>query len=106
MTGVQTCALPIYFAPSPRSRPGGGESARRIAEIAETVQNPDADARIDLQRAMMALPEAQRAAVALCLAAGVSHGDAATLLGLPLGTVKAHVARGRATLLSMLGERP
>ena len=74
----------------------------RIAEITETVQNPDAEARLDLQRAMMALSEAQRAAVALCLAAGVSHGEAATLLGLPLGTVKAHVARGRATLLSIL----
>ena len=74
----------------------------RIAEITETVQNPDAEARLDLQKAMMALSEAQRAAVALCLAAGVSHGDAAALLGLPLGTVKAHVARGRATLLAML----
>jgi RNA polymerase sigma-70 factor (ECF subfamily) len=74
----------------------------RAAEIAETVAHPDAHARLDLQRAMMALSKAQRAAVALCLAAGVSHGDAAALLGLPLGTVKAHVTRGRAILLSTL----
>jgi hypothetical protein len=46
------------------------------------------------------------AGLSLCLASGVSHGDAAALLALPLGTVKAHVARGRATLLSILGERP
>jgi RNA polymerase sigma factor (sigma-70 family) len=77
-----------------------------VAEIAETVAAPDADARLDLQKAMMALSEPRRAAVALCLAAGVSHGDAAALLALPLGTVKAHVERGRAKLLSMLGERP
>ena len=77
-----------------------------VAETAETAATPDADTRHDLQKAMMALSEPQRAAVALCLAAGVSHGDAAVLLALPLGTVKAHVARGRARLLSMLGERP
>jgi RNA polymerase sigma factor (sigma-70 family) len=73
-----------------------------VAETAETATTPDAEARLDLQKALMALSEPQRAAVALCLAAGVSHGDAAVLLALPLGTVKAHVARGRATLLSML----
>ena len=73
-----------------------------VAETAETAATPDAEARLDLQKALMALSEPQRAAVALCLAAGVSHGDAAVLLALPLGTVKAHVARGRATLLAML----
>ena len=73
-----------------------------VAGTAETAATPDAEARLDLQKALMALSEPQRAAVALCLAAGVSHGDAAVLLALPLGTVKAHVARGRATLLSML----
>ena len=91
------------------SRRAAGRRRKReafVAEIAETVATPDADARLDLQKAMMALSEPQRAAVALCLAAGVSHGAAAALLALPLGTVKAHVARGRATLLSMLGERP
>jgi RNA polymerase sigma factor (sigma-70 family) len=75
-----------------------------VAEDAETGAASDADARLDLRKALMALSEPQRAAVALCLAAGVSHGDAAALLALPLGTVKAHLARGRATLLSMLGE--
>lgn len=90
------------------SRRAAGRRRKReafVADNAETVATPDADVRLDLQKAMMALSEPQRAAVALCLAAGVSHGDAAVLLALPLGTVKAHVARGRATLLSMLGER-
>jgi RNA polymerase sigma-70 factor, ECF subfamily len=62
----------------------------------------DADDRLDLRRAMMALPETQRAVVALCLAAEISHGDVAELLGLPLGTVKSYVQRGRATLISIL----
>ena len=68
-------------------------------------QTEDLDARLDLRKAMSALPPEQRAAVALCLAAGVSHGDAAELLGLPLGTVKSHVQRGRATLLSLLKDQ-
>jgi RNA polymerase sigma-70 factor (ECF subfamily) len=41
---------------------------------------------------------------ALCLAGDFSHSEAAAALGLPLGTVKSHAARGRAKLLAMIGE--
>ncbi|WP_395647592.1 RNA polymerase sigma factor [Terricaulis sp.] len=58
--------------------------------------------RIALARAMAALPDDQRAAVALCLGEGFSHGDAADILKLPLGTVKSHVTRGRERLLKAL----
>lgn len=59
--------------------------------------------RIALDRAMQDLPPEQRASVALCLAAGFSHSEAAEALGLPLGTVKSHVQRGRQALLVSLG---
>ena len=62
--------------------------------------------RMALQAAMDQLPADQRAAVALCMAQGWSHGEAADALGLPLGTIKSHVARGRDKLLSVLGDRP
>jgi len=52
---------------------------------------------------MQVLPAEQRAAVALCLAADFSHSEAAEALGLPLGTIKSHVQRGRAKLLDALG---
>ncbi len=61
------------------------------------------DDRLALQDAMADLPLEQRAAVALCLAADFSHGEAAAALDLPLGTVKSHVARGRLKLLERLG---
>lgn len=61
--------------------------------------------RLALEQAMAALPLEQRAVVALCLAAEFSHADAADALGLPLGTVKSHVARGRARLMEALGVR-
>lgn len=56
-----------------------------------------------LRRAMEALPEEQRAALALCLGQDFSHAEAAEILGLPLGTVKSHVTRGRARLQAALG---
>jgi len=62
-----------------------------------------AEDRMALGDAMSALAPDVRACVALCLADGWSHGEAATALGLPLGTVKSHVARGRARLLKALG---
>ena len=59
--------------------------------------------RLALEAAMADLPADQRACVALCLAADFSHAEAAEALSLPLGTVKSHVARGRARLLQALG---
>ncbi len=61
--------------------------------------------RIALDRALAALAPAERACVALCLAQDWSHAEASAALGLPLGTVKSHVARGRARLLAALGGR-
>jgi RNA polymerase sigma factor (sigma-70 family) len=59
--------------------------------------------RMAVAAAMADLAPDERACVALCLAEGWSHGEAATALGLPLGTVKSHVGRGRAKLLQALG---
>lgn len=59
--------------------------------------------RLSMVAAMAELPSDVRACVALCLADGWSHGEASIALGLPLGTVKSHVARGRARLLKALG---
>jgi RNA polymerase sigma-70 factor (ECF subfamily) len=71
-------------------------------------QHAEGDAPLEdklaLADAMAQLPEDQRAAVALCLGEGFSHGEAAEILSMPLGTVKSHVMRGRARLLAALGE--
>ncbi|HEY8571167.1 sigma-70 family RNA polymerase sigma factor [Phenylobacterium sp.] len=53
----------------------------------------DADGRIDLDEAMKGLGPAERLCVSLCFGAGLSHGEAAEALNLPLGTVKSHVKR-------------
>ena len=52
------------------------------------------DDRMDLSRALEKLTEAQRVCVVMCVAAGLTHREAAEATGWPLGTVKSHVLRG------------
>ena len=59
-------------------------------------------AKLDLENAMARLAAPERAALTLCYALGHSHGEAAEILDLPLGTVKSHVLRGREKLQAML----
>src|SRR3569832_167861 len=59
-------------------------------------------ARLELEKAMAQLAPAERAALTLCYAFGHSHGEAAEILDLPLGTVKSHVLRGREKLKALL----
>ncbi len=67
--------------------------------------SPDPAIGIDIERAMSALSERERAAAILCFAEGCSHAEAATALGLPLGTLKSLVARARARLISSLEQQ-
>ena len=85
-------------------------SARRHAardhawlEAGEAPAGISAEDRLAMAQAMAELAPDVRACVALCLADGLTHPEAAVTLGLPLGTVKSHVSRGRARLLKALG---
>jgi RNA polymerase sigma-70 factor (ECF subfamily) len=71
-------------------------------ETASADAGPSIIARLDLERAMARLGAEERAALTLCYALGHSHGEAAEILSLPLGTVKSHVLRGREKLKAML----
>lgn len=64
---------------------------------------PDADWRIDLDRALAGLSEPQRHALLLCYGADLSHSEAAQVLGWPLGTLKTQVLRAKARLRARLG---
>ncbi|MBX3476411.1 MAG: sigma-70 family RNA polymerase sigma factor [Brevundimonas sp.] len=88
-----------------RIRAGLRSAARDAAwlETRATTGRRFDDERLALNDAMAQLAPDARACVALCLGDGWSHAEAAEALGLPLGTVKSHVARGRARLLEALG---
>jgi len=96
------CAIAWRKALSLR-RSRGRERARIDALPAERAAAGSPDDRLDVERALKGLPADQRAAVALCLGADFSHAEAAEALGLPLGTIKSHVQRGRAKLAAALG---
>jgi len=59
---------------------------------------------IDLERALAALPEPQRWALIHCYHLELSHEEAADVLGWPLGTLKSHLARGKAALRRALSD--
>lgn len=55
-----------------------------------------------VQAALRRLPEDYRAAVVLCDVVGMSYEEIAAVLGVPLGTVRSRIHRGRALLRSAL----
>jgi RNA polymerase sigma-70 factor (ECF subfamily) len=74
------------------------EEASPLRGPAETVVE-----REDLAAALGALPPEQRAAVLLVDADGFDYGEAATIMGVPGGTVASRLNRGRAALRRALG---
>jgi len=70
-----------------------------------TSEMPDIASRVDLERAMAVLSDGERAAIAACYYADLSHEEAAAALGMPLGTVKTHVLRAKAKLRARLVTR-
>ena len=59
--------------------------------------------KIDLERAMATLSDAERAAIIQCYHNDLSHEEAALVLGCPVGTVKTHVLRAKQKLKARLG---
>lgn len=86
---------------------------RRIGRV-ESVEDPglyeragamrgDADARMDLERAIATLPPGARQALVLHDIEGYKHEEIAALLGIAAGTVKAQLHRARRLMRERLG---
>jgi RNA polymerase sigma-70 factor, ECF subfamily len=81
---------------------------QRVSELRSLIREqralgdgPDLDGQIsllELDRAIAALPEARRRVVLLIGLEGVTYNEAATTLGLPVGTIRSRLARARRTL--------
>jgi RNA polymerase sigma-70 factor (ECF subfamily) len=80
------------------------ESLDEMGEMPDDAPEPEtaSASKLDLEKAMARLVPAQRAALTLCFALGLSHEEAAAALDMPLGTLKSHVNRGREKLAGML----
>lgn len=91
-----TCFLQARRGPAPH------ESADD--ETMEQLQTPvrAIDLQLDLERAMQRLSAAEQVVLLHCSQLGLSHEEAAYVLGMPLGTVKTHATRGKAKLKTWL----
>ena len=85
----------------------------RMTEMEEGAGHPGLIARpsqedavhvTDLQSALYRLPKDRREALLLVGAGGFSYEEAARICGVPAGTIKSRVARGRAQLMVMLSD--
>lgn len=68
----------------------------------ELAPQPAPGLAIDLDHALGSLPPQTRLCIVLNYHEGMSHGAISELSGLPLGTVKSHIARGAAQLRRIL----
>ena len=80
--------------------------AQRLVGLAprlvDAPRESDADGHLVLLQALRALPAGQREAIALHHLADLPVEEVAATLGLPTGTVKARLSRGRAALSALL----
>ena len=93
------------FLKSARKR----KSTERVMEkfqsgVEDTEAPRDMGSVVDLDRGLATLKEEERTLVVMCYSCGMSHSEAAEATGMPLGTVKSHVNRGRAKLQAFFQE--
>jgi RNA polymerase sigma factor (sigma-70 family) len=73
-------------------------------ELAIAAPAAGAGERIDLERALAALPDRHRAVLVLHDVEGFTHEEIAARLGIPAGTSKAWLFRARRAVRAMLGD--
>ena len=78
------------------------EAGDRPGEGASSDHARGASLRIDMDRALGVLSEAERAAIVQCYHNDLSHEEAAVVLNCPVGTVKTHILRAKAKLKTKL----
>jgi RNA polymerase sigma-70 factor (ECF subfamily) len=93
-----------------RRRPVPTEVATE-AEVADPTADPEdralgSAARRDLATALASLPEEFRVAVVLRDVADLDYAEISEVLGVPPGTVRSRIARGRGRLADLLAEDP
>jgi len=84
--------------------PAEADRAERVLPASRAAEDAYTDAVLstDIQQAIDRLPEDFRLAVVLCDVAGLPYHEIAEATGVPLGTVRSRIHRGRAMLREQL----
>jgi RNA polymerase sigma-70 factor (ECF subfamily) len=90
-----------------REQPVAGEEGT-LPEPRETAPDPadEASFSVDVQRALLGVPEEFRAVLVMHDVQGIPYEEIAEALGAPVGTVKSRLHRGRVALARLLGPGP
>ena len=80
-----------------------GQETRLAAAATELERAQDPDLRLDLERAVGELPEAERRVLSAIYLEGHSYEEAARVLEMPLGTLKRHQTQGLRELRKKMG---
>jgi RNA polymerase sigma-70 factor, ECF subfamily len=84
-----------------RRRPLASEHLPEVATVADPGEA--VAARLDVDAALATLPADYRAAVALRDLGGLDYAEIASVLEIPIGTVRSRIARGRGILADRIG---
>ncbi len=79
-----------------------GDDAERVLPTSAPADEASDDLSDEVQRALTSLPDEFRTAVVLCDVVGMSYDEIAAAQGVPVGTVRSRIHRGRRMLRSAL----
>jgi RNA polymerase sigma-70 factor, ECF subfamily len=96
---LRTLAINLWLQEKRRLRP---EHTGVEAALIEAAHEPALGAQLDLDRALSELRPAVRVCIVLAYSERMSHAEISAATGLPLGTVKSHIARGAEHLRALL----
>ncbi|HEX2040045.1 MAG TPA: RNA polymerase sigma factor [Acidimicrobiales bacterium] len=86
-----------------RRRPEPRDDALSARPASTTALDSSVADRVDVDAALRSLPADYRAAVVLRDLCGLDYDEIATVLGIPPGTVRSRISRGRAAVAERLG---
>ncbi len=103
-TNMRTWMMTVLhnaFIDEQRRRQVEARHADTLVRMAEDTAPPAQEGQVRLaqiRQAFLTLPEEQRAALHLVTLEGMAYADAASVLGIPIGTLMSRLGRGRAAL--------
>ncbi len=101
---TRRAAPPTAPTVAPRHAPDDAPAPEPVDPLSHRRVDAVAD-RLALDAALAELPDEFRVAVVLRDVGDLDYAEIATALDVPVGTVKSRIARGRAMLMTKLGNR-